>query len=139
MDSSEFIQSIKLYVRDAAVEDTILNLKRPPGRRVLPQERERADWYNKLSAADVSHVDSVIISAVHGALFGLFAVLDGDRAIEDGDAKGRFELSYVGKQRIVLNDPNNLGYTICSTQSIRNDNPYLHQSWTDSIRYEMSD
>jgi hypothetical protein len=109
MDSSEFIQSIKLCVRDAAVEDTIVNLKRPPGRRVMPQERERSDWSNQLSAADKGHVNSVIISAVHEALFGLFAVLDGARAIEDGAAKGRFELSYVGKHRIVLNDPKSIG------------------------------
>ena len=109
MDSSEFIQAVKLYVRDAAIEDTITNLKRPSGRRVLPQERERSDWYNQLSAADVGHVNSVIISAVHGALFGLFVVLDGDRAIEDSETKGRFELSYVGKQRVVLNDQKNIG------------------------------
>src|SRR5688572_12326097 len=109
MDSAEFIQAIKRYVRNAAVEDTITNLKRPPGRRVLPPIRERSIWYNQLSAADAEHVNSVISTAVHGALFGVLAVLDGARAVEDGDNKGHFELSYVGKQKVLLNDPKCIG------------------------------
>lgn len=101
MNSQDFVEAIKRYVRDAAVEDTIANLKSPPGRRVSLQERARSDWYKGLSAADAAHVNSVIATAVHEGLFGLLAALDGARTIDDG--QGRFELTYVAGQRVLLN------------------------------------
>lgn len=107
MNSQEFIESIKRHVMDAAVEDTIANLKSPPGRRVSPQERARSGWYNGLSDTELAHVNSAIVTAVHEGLFGLLAVLDGARMIDD--AKGRFELIYVTSQRILLNDPRAIG------------------------------
>jgi len=103
MNSQDFVEAIKRYVRDAAIEDTVANLKSPPGRRISAQERARSDWYNGLSTEGVAHVNSVIATAVHEGLFGLFAVLDGARTIND--AKGRFELMYVADQRVLLNDP----------------------------------
>lgn len=102
MNSQEFVEALKLHVRDAAVEDTIKNLKNPPGRRVQVEERARSDWYNNLSAAEASHVDAVIAAAVHEAVFGLLAVLDGARTIE---GTGRLELAYVDGHRVLLNDP----------------------------------
>lgn len=101
MDSVEFVTAVERYVQDAAIEDTIAKLKAPPGRRVLPKVRARSDWYNDLSEEDRGHVDGVIANAVHAALFGLFATLDGARTIDDEN--GRFELSYVADQRILLN------------------------------------
>lgn len=101
MDSEEFVAAVERFVRDAAIEDTIANLKAPPGRRVLPEVRARSDWYNGLSEEDRVHVDSVIASAAHAVLFGLFATLDGARTIDD--RQGRFELTYVADQRILLN------------------------------------
>ena len=101
MDSQDFVTAVERYVGDAAIEDTIANLKAPPGRQVLPEVRARSDWYNGLSEEDRIHVDSVIASAVHAALFGLLAVFDGARTIDEG--KGRFELTYVTDQRFLLN------------------------------------
>jgi hypothetical protein len=107
MNSHDFVEALKLYVRDAAIEDTIANLKSPPGRRVSPEERARSDWYNCLSDTQAAHVNGVVASAVHEALFGLLAVLDGVRTIDDGT--GRFELAYVANQRVPLNDPQAIG------------------------------
>ena len=107
MNSYDFVEAVKRYVRDAAIEDTIANLKSPPGRRVPPQERARSDWYNSLSETDSAHVNSVIATAVHEGLFGLLAALDGARTIDD--EQGRFELIYVSAQRILLNDPKAIG------------------------------
>jgi hypothetical protein len=101
MNSHEFVEAIKRHVSDAAVEDTIANLKAPPGRRVPPEVQARSDWYNGLSEDDAAHVCSVIATAVHAGLFGLLAALDGARAIDDG--QGRFELTYVADQRVLLN------------------------------------
>lgn len=107
MTSQDFVEAIKRYVKDAAIEDTIANLKNPPGRRISTQERARSDWYNSLSAEEVSHVHSVVATAVHEGLFGLLAVLDGARTIDD--AKGQFELMYVSDQQVLLNDPQSVG------------------------------
>lgn len=107
MNSEDCVEALKRHVRDAAIEDTIANLKQPPGRRVSPQERGRSDWYNALSAEEAEHVNSVIATAVHETLFGLLAVLDGVRTIDNEG--GRFELAYVADQRVVLNDPQAIG------------------------------
>jgi hypothetical protein len=96
-------------VRNKAIEDTILNLKHPPGRKVPENEKLRSDWYNYLSETDRNWVDSVIASSVHEALFGLFTILDGDRNIEDGVSGGYFELIYVQSDRVLLNDPEKIG------------------------------
>ena len=109
MDSSAFVDAIKTYVADAAVEDTIANLKHPPGRRVPPDERDRSNWYNSLAEAEAAHVNAALAEAVHQAIFGFFAVLDGARVVEAGDSGGRFELIYEGDQRTVLNDPHSIG------------------------------
>ena len=44
MDSQEFAEAIKRYVMDATIDDTIANLKNPPGRNVPLPERSRSDW-----------------------------------------------------------------------------------------------
>lgn len=103
MNSYDFVEAIKRHVRNAAIEDTIANLKSPPGRRVPPQERARSDWYKGLSDEEVGHVNSVIATSVHEALFGFLSVLDGARTVDEEG--GRFELTYVSDQRISLNDP----------------------------------
>lgn len=101
MNTQDFVTEVERHIRDAAIEDTNANLKMPPGRHVLPEVRVRSDWYNGLSEQDRSRVDRVIASAVHATIFGLFASLDGARTIDDG--KGRFELTYVADQQILLN------------------------------------
>lgn len=101
MKSQQFVEAVERYVRDAAIEDTIANLKAPPGRSVLPEVKACSDWYNGLSDEHRAHVDTAISRAAHAAVFGLLAVLDGARTIDDG--KGRFELAYVTDQRTVLN------------------------------------
>lgn len=104
MNSHDFVAAIERHVRDAAICDTLSNLKAPPGRR-LPQDiRTRSEWYNQLSESDTVQVNSVISSAVHAALFGFLAALDGARTIDDGT--GHFELSYVvDTDRVLLNPP----------------------------------
>ncbi len=48
----------------------------------------------------------VVNDAAEGAAFGFLCVLDGVRAIENGQLKGRLELHYVnGDRRVLLSDP----------------------------------
>lgn len=101
MNSETFVEAVERYVRDAAIEDTIANLKNPPGRHVSEQMSAQSNWYNGLSDADAARVNNVIAAAVHAGLFGLFAVLDGARTIDD--ERGRYELTYIGDERVLLN------------------------------------
>lgn len=103
MNSEEFVDSLRVHVGEAAVEDVISNLKNPPGRRVLLREQQCSDWYNALSEEGVRRVNEIIASAVHDTLFGVLAVLDGARTISNEG--GRFELTHVADHRVVLNDP----------------------------------
>lgn len=103
MNGESFVEAIKRYVRDVAVEGEITNLRNPPGRGVSPEERARSNWYNALPAKEADHVNSVIASAVHHALFRLFVVLDGDTLIDE--ERGVFELTYVTDRRVLLNNP----------------------------------
>lgn len=101
MNSEDFVRAIERHVKDAAIGDTLASLKAPAGRRIPPDVRARSDWYNGLSEIESTHVEGVVKAAVHAAVFGLLAVLDGARTIDDGS--GQFELVYVAGQRILLN------------------------------------
>lgn len=104
MDGKEFVDAVKLVVRDRACEDTISIAENPPGRRVSPELKARADWLKSLSDMERKMVESIIKDGVDNAIFGLFCVVDGVRAIEDVPDKGDFELHYVkGGVSAILN------------------------------------
>lgn len=105
MNNEEFIRIIKIVVRTASVDGLIKILKKPPGRKLSVAEQERSQWFNSLSEKDRVYLDSIIIEAVDEAIFGLLAVIDGVRAIENSSKKGRLELKYIGEEEEVLNDP----------------------------------
>jgi hypothetical protein len=107
LNSEQFVEALKRHVRDAAIADTIAMLKDPPGRRVQSRQRKQSDWYNGLSAEGADHVNGAIAEAAHAALFGILAVIDGARKIDNEG--GRFELIYVENQPVVLNDRDSIG------------------------------
>ncbi len=100
MNSEQFVEAIKLYVRDSAVRDTVDTLSKPPGRKPSPRLVNQSKWYNNLSESDKSMVGEVIEEAIDAALFGMLAALDSVRAIDD--RKGTFQLFYVGQEKTVL-------------------------------------
>jgi hypothetical protein len=106
MNSKEFVEAIKLTVRDAAIAGTIRQVAAPSGRQLPDSERLRANWFSALSEADKDMIESVVQEAVHQAVFGMLAVLDGVRTIEDSEEKGRLELWCIGQEEHLLNDPN---------------------------------
>lgn len=109
MNSEDFIAVIKHIVRDAAIEDTIDNLEQPPGRKVSDKDKELSDWFNSLSTDDKDMVNHVIAKSIDHSLFGLFCVIDGVRAIENGNNKGKLKLIYDSKEQVVLNDGDKIG------------------------------
>lgn len=109
MNSEEFVEALKELVRDSAIENTVENLEDPPGRKVSEAEKDRSEWFNNLSDKDRSNVESIINEAVDEAIFGFLSVLDGSRAIENGDDKGRLLLVFKGLNEVLLNDPDKIG------------------------------
>lgn len=107
MNNIEFVNAININVKEDAIKGTIQNLKRPPGRRISPEQRARSDWYNGLPQSEKKYVNDIISSAAHQSVFGFFAVLDGSRKIDPEN--GLFELAYVGKKRIIINDKDKIG------------------------------
>lgn len=105
MDTESFVAAIRRHVRDAAVQDTLGKLTRPPGRRVPPARAARSEWFNALNETDANHVKNVVEDAVDEAIFGFFAVLDGSRVI----GEGRFDLFHVDSSKVLLNDPEMIG------------------------------
>ena len=114
MDAEEFVEAIRIGVRDAAVEGTLDTLKRPPGRRPSEAPVQRAAWFNSLDKEQQRLLSEIVLQAVDSTIFGFLCVLDGVRVIENGSDKGIFELNYVRKGTIALNPP---------------DGPMLHDLW----------
>ena len=106
MNSEQFVKVIKSVVVDSATESTLSNLANPPGRRPNPELVKKSDWYKALSDQDKRILESVVAGAVHQAVFGMFAVIDGVRVINDGPVKADIELFYVEDgERLQLNAP----------------------------------
>ena len=106
MNTKAFIEAIVEVVRDATISDVLENLKEPPGRRPHKDDIELSQWYTKLTKEDVENIIKVISKSVDGSVFGVLAVIDGVRAIED-NGEGTLELTYKDNSgSILLNNPN---------------------------------
>lgn len=92
MTADEFVAAIKVAVHDAAVAGVIETVERPSGREPAECLIKLSSWYNALSPADQENVRTMVTRGVHAALFGLLAVIDGARVIEDVGEKSEFTL-----------------------------------------------
>lgn len=106
MNAEDFIDVVHSGAQEVATRSVISVLEDPPGRRPDPKLVVLSRWFNTLSEDDKQRVREVAAMASHDAVFGILAMLDGVRAIEDGADRGALELRYVkGKESILLNDP----------------------------------
>jgi hypothetical protein len=105
MTSEEFVDRVKIVVRDAAAAGELTILQRPPGRRPPADLLERSAWYNSLEDDQKRILSSILIDVADRAVFGFLCVLDGARTIEDGPDKGHLELRYVKHGVTLLNPP----------------------------------
>ncbi|MBF7144345.1 MULTISPECIES: hypothetical protein [Pseudomonas] len=102
MTSEEFVALIKLVVSDAAISDTIDVITSPPGRKPDQKLVDISKYYNRQKQADKDMIDLIIKKSVEEAIFGFFCVLDGVRAIENGEKKGELALLYKGENSAEL-------------------------------------
>lgn len=105
MSSEEFAKALKEQGSDAAIRITLQNLQKPPGKRPKPEMVQRSEWFTRLSENEREMLGQTIREAAENAVFGVLAVLDGARVVEDSKEKGDFELYYTrGKDKTLLND-----------------------------------
>ncbi len=106
MNAESFVLAIKKVVHDSAVDDVVEAIKEPPRRRPPESELRLSAWYNGLSGNDQRNVQAMVLHGVHAALFGVFAVLDGARVIEDSEQKSDFLIvQRRGGVEHVISDP----------------------------------
>jgi hypothetical protein len=106
MTTEAFISTIKSVVHDSAVDGIVQQLEHPAGRRPPQRVVELSVWFSALPAPDRDRVKEVVEMAVHAGVFGLLAVLDGVRAVEDVPNKGTLEVVYRGGgERDLLTKP----------------------------------
>jgi hypothetical protein len=95
MEQSTLVDSLSVAVLDGLPTELIEYWANPPGRLRTDERRNRADWIKGLSASDREFLNEFAAEAAHTALFGVLAVLDGSRAIENPPTRGHLELRYV--------------------------------------------
>lgn len=92
MTAEEFVAGIKSAVHDSATADVVASVEAPSGRKPAPALLQLSEWYNALSESDKTNVRAMVLHGVQSALFGVFAVIDGVRVIEDTEEKSHFTL-----------------------------------------------
>jgi hypothetical protein len=105
MDNRQFLDALRVVVRDGAVSEELALLTKPPGRRPPENLKENSGWYNTLDDEQKRILSAVLYDVVDRAVFGVLCVLDGVRAIENDGDKGRLELRYVKNGAVLLNPP----------------------------------
>lgn len=106
MTSEEFIEVIKKVVYKGSVRGAIDILKEPPGREPPKELLELSVFYKSLSEDQKDLLHRIIDLSCEETLFGMLCVLDGVRAIENGEEKGKLTLLYEkGDSKTLLNNP----------------------------------
>ena len=94
MTAEEFVSMTRVVVMQAAVDDTMSIMLDPPGRRPDSELVELANWFRSLAETDRAMVRRALAETSHAAVFGMFAVLDGVRRVDEREPPGELELCY---------------------------------------------
>ena len=114
MNQQEFVDAIKIVVRDGAASDTLKVLQTSPGRRPSDALKARSAWFRSLDDNGQRMVAAIVFDAAERATFGFLCVLDGVRAIEAVRHKDELELRFL-KEEVTNLTPA--------------DGPMLHDLW----------
>jgi hypothetical protein len=108
MDAEEFVAVIRQHVQEQAVKDLIKTFTAPPGRKPRDMLVKVSEWRARLTSDEQKLLDDVIAESVRVALFGLFAVIDGARVV-DNDVE-RFIIAALDDQgnKVELNEDANI-------------------------------
>lgn len=104
MNTEKFVTALIEEVHNSSVKDIVAELwDGPPGRSPTENSVMLSEWFHVLDDKGKQKIKTVIERSVHSAIFGVFAVLDGVRVIENGG--GEFEIKYTNSSGThTLND-----------------------------------
>lgn len=109
MKPEEFVNALRNVVLERTVRSTLANIEKPPGRRPRAELVEASAWFATLSEEERARLRSIASMVAHDAVFGVLAVLDGARVVEDTPEKGEFRLTFSkGGQEWELNPPDGI-------------------------------
>jgi hypothetical protein len=98
MNAEEFVNALRVHVMRSAVDDAIDTMMNPPGRQRATELTELSTWARGLAEADRSMLRRALVEVAHGAVFGLLAVLDGARRVDERQPPGELELWHEGRE-----------------------------------------
>jgi hypothetical protein len=98
MSPEEFVSALRVHVMRAAVDDTIDAIVNPPGRKPATELTQLSTWFRGLDEADRSMLRRAFVEVSHIAVFGVLAVLDGVRPVDEHQPPGALELWYEGRE-----------------------------------------
>jgi len=106
MTASHFIDAIKVAVHDSAISGVEQTLLIPSGRKPPANITEVAHWFSTLNNEERNHIHKIVAMSVHAGVFGMLAVLDGVRSIQDNEERGQLLLTISdGTETQLINDP----------------------------------
>ena len=94
MTPEDFVKILRNRAMNAAVAGTAALLESPPGRKPSHELVEVSEWYHKLTEQDRTILMRVLRMTSYQAVFGVLAILDGVRTVNDGYDEGTFRLSF---------------------------------------------
>ena len=94
MDQTAFVDLLRAVVLDGLSSDLAGYWRDPPGRLRSEERAARAEWLKRMSDADRTLIEAFGSEAARSARFGMLAVLDGARKIENASS-GHLELRHV--------------------------------------------
>ena len=96
MDQRTFVNLLRSAVLDGLSSELVKTWQHPSGLLRSEERSQRSDWLNKMSLPDRQLLEAFGTNAARSALFGVLAVLDGSRKIDE--SSGHLELCYVSDE-----------------------------------------
>ena len=94
MDQEAFVGALKATVIDGLASDIASTWQTPPGRLRSEVISRRVDWLNGMSQNERELLESFGAEVARSAVFGVLAVLDGNRTVEAPE-NGHLELHHI--------------------------------------------
>ena len=108
MNAEQFIEGIKISLRDGAKESFFKHFENLPGRKPHKKSIFISEGIKKLDAEEKKLLEAIIDRNIDSTVFGFLCILDHVRFIEGVGEKTTFELYAVKNgERILINDPKN--------------------------------
>lgn len=106
MSPKYFVEITRKVVHEQAVNDVIETLLEPVGNKTSQENVQMSAFYGSLTEEQKGVFNRILLNTSEMTMYGLFCVLDGVRAVENGENKGSLELWYRnGEFTQLLNDP----------------------------------